>query len=314
MYFRVWGCRGSLPSPATMTFDTRRYGGNTTCFEVRTRYHDKEELFIIDMGTGLYGLGNKLIGDYLAHKTERIRARIFITHIHLDHTFGMGFFAPFFMPGHHIDFYTLEMPATFSSLNRQLAGLYDGIQFPRHLDQMPSIGGGENGANEKAFHNVRFWESLVFDTCRVDVVELNHPQGCAGWRFQERSPDGSYSGVVLAVATDTEHYDGTNPSVQNLGKNADLLILDGQYGDAQYWGRAPDRSDSKQGWGHSTPRACVREAAECGAKRLGITHHDPGHDDRTVAKMESRAKRYNRRLKTQVPEVFFLKEGMELTF
>ena len=94
MYFKVWGCRGSLPSPATMSFDTRRYGGNTTCYEIKTSYQDKEELFIIDMGTGLYQLGNKLLGDFLSGKIDKIRARIFITHIHLDHTFGMGFFAP----------------------------------------------------------------------------------------------------------------------------------------------------------------------------------------------------------------------------
>lgn len=309
MYFRVWGCRGSLPSPATMTFDTRRFGGNTTCYEIRSRYQDQEELFIIDMGTGIYGLGNHLLHEHFAGRLPRIQARVFITHIHLDHTFGMGFFAPLFMPGHRVEFYTLEMPATFTSLNRQLAGLYDGIQFPRHLDQMPSIGGA--GRNAEAFHDVRFWEVLEFDTVRVKVFELNHPQGCAGWRFEERAADGTYTGKVIAIGTDTEHFDGTNPSVQNLGRNADLLILDGQYEDDQYLGRSKTRADSKQGWGHSTPRACVREAAECGAKRLGVTHHDPSHDDRTLAQMETRARRYNRRLKNPAPDVFFLKEGME---
>lgn len=309
MFFKIWGCRGSLPSPATMDFDTRRYGGNTTCFEIRTKYGEREELYIIDMGTGLFGLGNQLLQEYFSGQIKQIRANIFITHIHLDHTFGMGFFAPFFMPGHHIEFYTLEMPATFSSLNRQLAGLYDGIQFPRHLDQMPSIG-GDAERNENAFHNVRFWETIEFETVKVEVVELNHPQGCAGWRFQERSPDGSYNGAILGVGTDTEHYEGTNPKVQKLGRDADLLILDGQYDDDQYLGRTPTRGDSRQGWGHSTPKACVREASECGAKRLGITHHDPSHDDRTVARMESKTRRYNRRLKKPVPEVFFLREGM----
>ena len=312
MYFKVWGCRGSLPSPATMTFDTRRYGGNTTCFEIRTRYQGQEELFIIDMGTGLFGLGNKLIKDYFSGAIEKIKARVIITHIHLDHTFGMGFFAPIFMPGHHIDFYTLQMPATINNLNRQLSGLYDGIQFPRHLDQMPAIGGDQE--NQQAFHDVKFWEVLEFDTVRLTPVELNHPQGCAGWRFEERAEDGMYSGSALAVATDTEHYANTNPNVQKLARNADLVILDGQYEDDQYYGRAPDRADSRQGWGHGTPKSCVREAADCGAKRLGITHHDPAHDDRTLAAMESRTKRYNRRLKNPVPEVFFLRENMSLEF
>jgi len=295
-----------------MGFDTRRYGGNTTCFEIRTRYQDKEELFIIDMGTGIFRLGNKLIEELFSGRAQSIRARLFITHIHLDHTFGMGFFAPLFMPGNHIEFYTLQMPATYGNLNRQLSGLYDGIQFPRHLEQMPSIG-GLNG-NHEAFHDVKFWDSLEFDTVKVDVVELNHPQGCAGWRFQERGAAGNYDGAVLSVATDTEHFDATNPKVQKLGREANLLILDGQYEDDEYMGLAPNRADSKQGWGHGTPRSCIREASACGAQRLGITHHDPSHDDRTLARMESRAKRYNRRLQQPVPEVFFLREGMEISF
>jgi len=311
MFFKVWGCRGSLPSPATMDFDTRRYGGNTTCYEIRTRYDDRQELIIIDMGTGLFNLGRKLLQELQSGRVDFIKADIFITHIHLDHTFGMGFFAPIFMPGQHIDFYSLEMPAIYSNLNRQLAGLYDGVQFPRHLEQMPAIGGEEESRH--AFHDVKFWETLDFDTVRVEVVELNHPQGCAGWRFQERAKDGSYTGPVIAVATDTEHYEGTNAKVQKLGRDADLLILDGQYEDDEYLGQAPNRSDSKQGWGHGTPRACIREASECGAVRLGITHHDPSHDDRTLAHMESRARRYNRRLKKPVSDVFFLRESMELT-
>ena len=312
MFFKVWGCRGSLPSPATMTFDTRRFGGNTTCFEIRTQHKGKEELFIVDMGTGLFGLGNKLVQDLFSQKIKQVQARIFITHIHLDHTFGMGFFAPLFIPGNHIDFFTLEMPLTVSSLNRQLAGLYDGIQFPRHLDQMPSIGG--DGETKSAFHDVKFWQALEFDTVKVEVVELNHPLGCAGWRFQERAENGEYTGAVLAVGTDTEHYEGTSPKVQKLGRQADLLILDGQYEDEEYLGKAPGRVDSRQGWGHSTPRACIREAAECGARRLGITHHDPSHDDKMLSRMESKARRYNRRLKSPVPDVFFLREGMELNF
>ena len=311
MYYKVWGCRGSLPSPATMSFDTRRFGGNTTCYEIRTRYQDKEELFIIDMGTGIYELGKLLLKEHFSGLRPRIRVRIIITHIHLDHTFGMGFFAPIFMPQHHVDFYTLQMPTTLTNLNRQLTGLYDGIQFPRHLEQMPAIGGEQDSRD--AFHDVKFWEVLEFETTRISVYELNHPQGCAGWRFEERAPDGSYNGAVLAVATDTEHYEGTNPKVQNLGRNADLLILDGQYEEEEYLGTTPNRADSRQGWGHSTPKACIREASECEAKRLGITHHDPSHDDRFLARMESKAKRYNRRLKNPVPEVFFLREGMEVT-
>ncbi len=310
MYFKVWGCRGSIPTPSTLDFDTRRFGGHTTCFEIRTRYNGQEEISIVDMGTGIMGLGNHLIRQLQNKEIQRIEARIFITHIHLDHTFGMGFFAPLFITGQQIEFFALQMPAAFRDLNNQLASLIDGIQFPRHLDQLPSI--GSNNENKKAIHDVKFWEVMDFETVRVKVFELNHPSGCAGWHFQERASDGSYTGPIISIATDTEHFSVTNPNVQKLGRDADLLILDGMYEEDQYYGQAPDRSNSKLGWGHSTPRASIREASECGAKRLGITHHDPSHDDRFLASMEAKARRYNRRLKKPVPEVFFLREGMFL--
>ena len=311
MYFKVWGARGSLPSPAKNDFDTRRFGGHTTCFEIRTRYGDTEELFVIDMGTGIRDLGNHLLGKLKSAEVEKVRARIFMTHIHLDHTFGMGFFTPLFITGQEIEFYALDMSSVYGNLANQLASLIDGIHFPRNLDQLPSI--ANNDRQEKAMYNVKFWDILEFETAQVKVFELNHPGGCAGWRFQERSPDGSYSGPVVSIGTDTEHFNYTNPQVQQLGADADLLILDGQYDEEEYYGTASDRSDSKLGWGHGTPRSCVREAAECGARRLGVTHHDPAHDDRRLAKMETRARAYNRRLKKPVPEVFFLREGMEFT-
>ena len=310
MLFKVWGCRGGIPAPSTRNFDTRKFGGHTTCFEIRTRFQDTEELIIVDMGTGIRILGNDLIARLKRGEIDQIRARVFMTHIHLDHTFGMGFFTPLFITGQKIEFYALQMPSAFRDLNNQLASLIDGIQFPRHLDQLPSI--ASDNMNQKAIHDVKFWDVLEFETVRVNVYELNHPSGCAGWRFQERAPDGSYTGSVLSIGTDTEHFSDTNPNVQQLGRNADLLVLDGQYSEAQYLGTAPDRSNSKQGWGHGTPRSCIREASQCGAKRLGITHHDPNHDDRTLEKMESKARRDNRRMKNPIPEVFFLREGMSL--
>jgi ribonuclease BN (tRNA processing enzyme) len=63
----------------------------------------------------------------------------------------------------------------------------------------------------------------------------------------------------------------------------DLLIHDGQY--------TEDEFSAKADWGHSTAAYAVHVAAETGAKRLLLTHHDPAHTDRELDKILSQARR-----------------------
>ena len=90
MRVKFWGTRGTRPTPGRRTL---RYGGNTTCIEVR----DKESnLLIIDSGSGIAELGNAF------SPTEPLQAHLLITHTHLDHIQGFPFFLPAFVPGTHL--------------------------------------------------------------------------------------------------------------------------------------------------------------------------------------------------------------------
>jgi phosphoribosyl 1,2-cyclic phosphodiesterase len=95
MQIRFWGTRGSIPKPGPSTI---RYGGNTSCVEVRSA---SGVLVVIDCGTGAHALGHAL----MAAAAGPIRGHLFISHTHWDHIQGLPFFAPLFAPGNEWDIY-----------------------------------------------------------------------------------------------------------------------------------------------------------------------------------------------------------------
>ena len=105
MRARIWGCRGSLPTPGEATV---RYGGNTPCVEVRT---DEGALLILDAGTGIKRLGADLEPDGPVH--------VLLTHLHLDHVEGLRFFAPFWRPG--VEVHIWGPPSPLHPLEERIA-------------------------------------------------------------------------------------------------------------------------------------------------------------------------------------------------
>lgn len=251
MEIKIYGCRGSLPTPGPAT---QRYGGNTTCIEVRSA---SGEVAIIDAGSGLHNLGKDLCAD---HAVKRVR--FFFTHAHWDHLLGF----PFFRPAYRKDF-TLTFcsgPHAQDTIRNFLAHQMQAPFFPVEMDALSATMVFECDNPLQEERACRCGAQL-----QVQAFPVNHSNGGYGYRVFE-------DGKTFAFAPDNEldfhHPDGPDRAeFVALFRNADLLIHDAQYTDTDY--------QVKRGWGHSTFAATVDLAMEAGVKRLGLFHHDPDRSD-----------------------------------
>jgi phosphoribosyl 1,2-cyclic phosphodiesterase len=240
---RFWGVRGSI---ACAGESHHRYGGNTSCLEVRCGPH----LLIFDAGTGL-----RRLGDSLANK-DGIQANIFLTHTHLDHIVGLPFFQPLYNSKSNIQIWAGHLKPDLT-LDETLSKFMMAPLFP----VPPTIFSGK-----VSFHDFNAGETLKpADGVRLVTARLNHPNGATGYRIE-------YDGRSICYVTDTEHVEGKpDKTVLGLIKNADIVIYDSTYTDAEF--------PKYKTWGHSTWQEGARLCDQAGAKRLVIFHHDPGHDD-----------------------------------
>jgi phosphoribosyl 1,2-cyclic phosphodiesterase len=238
---RFWGVRGSIACSGPRTV---RYGGNTSCIEVRCG----ERLLIFDGGTGLRYLGNSLKGE--------VDADLFLTHTHFDHVCGLPFFRPFFEPKNRWRLWAGHL-AEGMTLRRVLGEFMMSPLFP----VPPQVFRARMEYREfKAGETLHPEEGVA-----VRTATLNHPDGATGYRID-------YAGKSLCYLTDTEHVPGApDRNILELIAGADLVIYDSMYTDAEY--------DTYVGWGHSTWQEGVRLCRAAGAKRIAVFHHDPEHDD-----------------------------------
>ena len=256
---RFWGVRGSIPTPGESTV---RYGGNTSCLEVRC----DEKLIVFDGGTGLKGLGDSLLPE------APIDAFMFFSHVHWDHIQGFPFFAPARTKGNRFRLYGGKNVT--STLAETLAGQMNYPNFPVTLEQM---------AADIDFHEFDDGQSVdLGNGARVIALEMNHPNGCHGYRVE-------YNNKCLTYCTDTEHREQPDENVLQLARNTDLFIYDAQYTPEEYAG--DDGGIPHLGWGHSTYAEGARLAKLAGAKRLVLFHHDPEHDDEAISAIERRCRK-----------------------
>ena len=242
-----WGVRGSIACPGA---ETVRYGGNTSCIEMRVG----TERLIFDGGTGLRVLGQSLMSQM------PVTAHLFFTHAHWDHIQGFPFFTPAFIPKNTFYIYGAVAP-NGSTVQQRLNDQMLHPNFPVPLQTM--------GAALK-FFDVNIGQTLELGNgIKIETALLNHPGEAVGYRV-------NWNGYAAAYVSDTEHFpDGLDENVLFLARDADVLIYDATYTDEEYY----SEKTSKVGWGHSTWQEAVKVAKAANVKRLVIFHHDPLHND-----------------------------------
>ena len=254
MNLKVWGSRGSLASPGA---NTKRYGGNTSCIEVRPPGCD---VVILDAGTGIRELGMRLVDEGCK------RLHLLLTHLHVDHLEGLGMFEPIWRPGTEVNIWGPASPV--ASLEERIATYFSPPLFPVHLSEVPAM---------IVYHDASESDWTI-DGARFASHAIIHPGPTVGFRVEA-------GGKSLAYLTDHEPALGCDIESDatewisgfTLAHDADLLIHDCQYTNEEY--------RTRQGWGHSTTEQVAHFAARAGVDRLLLFHHDPRHADETLEEM-----------------------------
>jgi phosphoribosyl 1,2-cyclic phosphodiesterase len=258
---RVWGSRGSIATPGP---ETARYGGNTSCIEVRLA---DDTLVVLDAGTGARPLGIRLA----AEASPRSTIHLLLSHLHVDHVEGLGAFAPIWMSDTELHVWGPASPLT--SLERRIARYFSPPLFPVHLSEVPA---------RVTFHDAPEG-SWTIGGATLTSAPILHAGPTVGYRIQE-------DGRALTYLTDHEPAKGSDLSRvapewisgYALAFATDVLVHDCQYTEEEY----PDHV----GWGHSSTAHLATFAERAGVDRLFTFHHDPMHEDGALEGMRDRVR------------------------
>jgi phosphoribosyl 1,2-cyclic phosphodiesterase len=252
-FVRFWGVRGSIPTPGATT---ARYGGNTSCLEVRCG----DRLLIFDAGTGIRPLGAHL------DRLGTVDADVYFTHTHVDHIQGLPFFSSAYKRTNKLRFWAGHLKPDYT-LKQVLSEMMMEPLFPVPI----SIFGAEI-----TFNDFDCGQTLApVPGIQLRTAPLNHPNRATAYRIE-------YAGKSICYVTDTEHKpDQPDASILALIEGADLVIYDSTYTDQEF--------PNFIGWGHSTWQEGVRLCTRAKVGRLVIFHHDPSHDDAFMDKVAADA-------------------------
>jgi len=247
MKVKLWGTRGSIPSPGP---ETIRYGGNTSCVGVTL---SDGSMLALDAGTGIRSLGNVLAA-------EPTRLHILLTHLHLDHIQGLVFFAPAFRAQTEIVIWGPSSPE--ASLRDRISRYISAPLSPVEVRELPC---------DVSFRHCpqAEWE---IGPARIRAASVAHRGPTLGYRIDDAGSSLAYiPDHEPALGADIDTLEDEWISGLGLAHNASLLIHDGQYTDDEY----PDHL----GWGHSSLSHAISFARRAGAERTLLFHHDPMHSD-----------------------------------
>jgi phosphoribosyl 1,2-cyclic phosphodiesterase len=257
MYIKCWGSRGSLPVSGA---EYDKYGGDTTCLEIRS---NKGDVIVVDAGSGIRALGNKLV------KEKVKKFDLLFTHAHWDHILGLPFFHPVYYKG--VDITIRGCPFNMASYHEILHGLMAAPYFPVGLDVLRARLRFVN-INQRAFH---------IGSIKIRPIFISHPNGGLGFRFEEK-------GKSFVFLTDNElayvHDLGLEfDAYAEFCKDADLLIHDSEFTDKDY--------KYYRLFGHSQYNDAVRLAIAAGVKKLGLFHLNRERTDVKVDAIVDHARR-----------------------
>lgn len=261
MKVRFWGVRGSIASPGPKTV---RYGGNTTCIEIRT---DNNELIILDAGTGIFPLSQTLLGEL------PVNANILITHSHWDHIQGLPFFIPNFIPGNTVRLHGGFDPVSGKGIEQVMAVQLQYSYFPVREAEMKA---------RFDYVTLTPGQAVQIGSATVTPYLLNHPVIDFGYRIECNGKSvfftGDHEPPYNIYEPGDEGYDEYQTFVDEKAeiileaiRNVDVFIADSSYTDSEY--------PAKKGWGHGTFTSSMTMARDAGAKVLFCTHHEPTRSD-----------------------------------
>ncbi len=274
MKVRFWGVRGSYPVPGP---ETNRYGGNTSCVEIRPEGGPR---IIIDAGTGLRKLGKELMAT-TEFGAGHGSAHLLVSHTHWDHIQGLPFFAPLYQAGNRLHVYARQRDDT--RLGALIAAQNESHYFSVPFEQVKA---------EVQFRELVEGEQFEIGPARISCARLNHPWIAIAYRI-------ATDDAVVAYVTDTAPFrdilieqefihqpprpgDPLKPEdaaklgamrdgVVRLCEGADLVIYDTQF--------TPEEYASRPHWGHSCPEDAIEIAEAAGARTVALFHHAPERSD-----------------------------------
>ncbi len=278
MIVRFYGARGSIPVSGK---EYLKYGGNTTCLEIRTK---DDEIIIIDAGSGIRTLGHRLISE------NRFRYTMIFTHAHWDHIMGFPFFQPIYSAKTEITMY--GCPFAQASVKEMISKIMAPPNFPVKFEDIRA---------DIIYHEA-CEEPFAIKSMSVAPIPLSHPNQGVGYRFTE-------DGKSFVFLTDNEltfkHPGGVDfEAYRDFSAGADLLVHDAEFTDEEYNKRTKT-------WGHSVYRDALRLALEAGVSKFGLFHHNQERSDDSIDEIVADCRKIAGGSNDKL-ECFAVYQGMEI--